>query len=200
LSAGEFRPGERLPSIAALMDHYDVPGLNTVRQAQQLLVDEGLIETRQGSGAYVLRTAPEESPASTASVRPVVREHDAWAALESAGISAEDVEAVVQSRVRNEQARALSMVDILRSVDLGVEPGANVPEKRRYGKGSHLTDTDIMGALRALAAAEAHWRSAAVTRDVEQVRARTLHGMARREADGQHDTNLQLIDIARTSS
>jgi len=54
--AGEFAVGDALPTIAALQEHYAVPGLNTVRQAQQLLVADGLIETRQGRGAYVLRT------------------------------------------------------------------------------------------------------------------------------------------------
>ena len=59
IATGEFAPGQQLPSIAALQDYYDVPGLNTIRQAQQLLVDDGLLETRQGVGAFVLRTAPE---------------------------------------------------------------------------------------------------------------------------------------------
>ena len=35
-----------------------MPGLNTIRQAQQLLVDDGLVETRQGVGAFVLRNDP----------------------------------------------------------------------------------------------------------------------------------------------
>ncbi len=58
ITAGEFSPGQQLPSIAALQEHYDVPGLNTIRQAQQLLVDDGLVETRQGVGAFVLRNGP----------------------------------------------------------------------------------------------------------------------------------------------
>ena len=41
IAGGEFPPGEQLPSISALMEHYRVPGLNTIRQAQQLLVDAG---------------------------------------------------------------------------------------------------------------------------------------------------------------
>lgn len=59
ITTGEFSPGQQLPSIAALQKHYDVPGLNTIRQAQQLLVDDGLVETRQGVGAFVLRTEPQ---------------------------------------------------------------------------------------------------------------------------------------------
>jgi DNA-binding GntR family transcriptional regulator len=62
IAGGEFRPGEQLPSITSLMDHYRVPGLNTIRQAQQLLVDDGLIETRQGVGAFVLRVEPQPRP------------------------------------------------------------------------------------------------------------------------------------------
>lgn len=58
IAAGEFEPGDKLPPITALMEHYKVPGLNTIRQAQQLLVDDGLVETRQGVGSFVLRTEP----------------------------------------------------------------------------------------------------------------------------------------------
>ena len=59
IADGEFSPGQQLPSIATLQQRYDVPGLNTIRQAQQLLVDDGLLETRQGVGAFVLRTDAE---------------------------------------------------------------------------------------------------------------------------------------------
>ncbi|MGZ0153698.1 GntR family transcriptional regulator (plasmid) [Kribbella sp. WER1] len=58
IGAREFTPGQQLPPIAALQAHYNVPGLNTIRQAQQLLVDDGLVETRQGVGVFVLRTDP----------------------------------------------------------------------------------------------------------------------------------------------
>ena len=59
IASGEFSPGQQLPTISALQEHYDVPGLNTIRQAQQLLVDDGLVETRQGVGVFVLRTDPK---------------------------------------------------------------------------------------------------------------------------------------------
>lgn len=62
IAAGEFPVGEQLPAITALMEHYRVPGLNTIRQAQQLLVDDGLLETRQGIGVFVLRTEPLPKP------------------------------------------------------------------------------------------------------------------------------------------
>jgi DNA-binding GntR family transcriptional regulator len=58
IASGEFGPGDQLPPITALMEHYKVPGLNTVRQAHQLLVEEGMVETRQGVGVFVLRSEP----------------------------------------------------------------------------------------------------------------------------------------------
>jgi DNA-binding transcriptional regulator YhcF (GntR family) len=55
--------GSRKPHLPrTLQTHYAVPGLNTIRQAQALLVDDGLIETRQGRGAYLLRTRPRPRP------------------------------------------------------------------------------------------------------------------------------------------
>ncbi|MEV0288904.1 GntR family transcriptional regulator [Kribbella sp. NPDC050820] len=62
IGAGEFSPGQQLPTITTLQEHYDVPGLNSIRQAQQLLVDDGLVETRQGVGVFVLRTDPQPRP------------------------------------------------------------------------------------------------------------------------------------------
>lgn len=56
IAAGEFAIGEKLPSISALQEHYNVAALNTIRQAQQMLVVDGLIETKQGVGAIVRRT------------------------------------------------------------------------------------------------------------------------------------------------
>jgi DNA-binding GntR family transcriptional regulator len=44
----------KLPSITELMREFDVPGLNTVRDAQQVPVREGLLRTEQGVGAWVL--------------------------------------------------------------------------------------------------------------------------------------------------
>jgi len=62
IAAREFAPGDQLPAITALMEHYKVPGLNTIRQAQQLLVDAGLVETRHGVGSFVLRAEPVPRP------------------------------------------------------------------------------------------------------------------------------------------
>lgn len=57
--SGEFAVGTKLPSIATLQAQYDVPGLNTIRAAQQLLVREGLLQTKQGVGAFVVSSRPK---------------------------------------------------------------------------------------------------------------------------------------------
>lgn len=62
IAQGEFSPGDQLPPIADLQEQYGVPGLNTVRQAQQLLVDAGMLDTRQGVGVFVLRSEPAPRP------------------------------------------------------------------------------------------------------------------------------------------
>ena len=58
LRAVEFPIGTYLPSIAALQDTYDIPGLNTVRQGLSVLAEEGWVESYQGRGTVVLRLPP----------------------------------------------------------------------------------------------------------------------------------------------
>ena len=53
---GEYPLGSQLPGISALQEEFDVPGLQTIRSAQQLLVEEGMLQTRQGVGAFVTST------------------------------------------------------------------------------------------------------------------------------------------------
>ncbi|REF00608.1 GntR family transcriptional regulator [Thermomonospora umbrina] len=56
IQAGEWPVGSKLPGISTLQEEYGVPGLNTIRAAQQLLVEEGMIVTKQGVGATVVST------------------------------------------------------------------------------------------------------------------------------------------------
>ena len=58
IQGGEFPIGSRLPPISKLQGEYDVSGLNTIREAQQRLVREGLLHTQQGVGAFVISTTP----------------------------------------------------------------------------------------------------------------------------------------------
>ncbi|MFE7131930.1 GntR family transcriptional regulator [Streptomyces sp. NPDC057638] len=48
----EWAPGDRLPSRAQLAEEFDV-GENVVRRAQELLIAQGVLEGRAGSGTYV---------------------------------------------------------------------------------------------------------------------------------------------------
>jgi GntR family transcriptional regulator len=52
IADGSWSPGDRLPSRAQLADEYEV-GDNVVRRAQEMLIAQGLLEGRSGSGTYV---------------------------------------------------------------------------------------------------------------------------------------------------
>ena len=51
ITSGQWPPGSPLPSQRELADQFGV-SIMTLRQALQLLTDEGLIETRHGSGTF----------------------------------------------------------------------------------------------------------------------------------------------------
>jgi GntR family transcriptional repressor for pyruvate dehydrogenase complex len=53
IRAGEFGPGDRLPTEKVLMQEYGV-GRNSVREAVQALVTLGVVEVRPGRGATVI--------------------------------------------------------------------------------------------------------------------------------------------------
>src|SRR6056297_4118287 len=52
LSDGRYRPGDKLPTEAALAERFGV-NRHTVRHAISTLVADGLVRTRRGSGAFV---------------------------------------------------------------------------------------------------------------------------------------------------
>ncbi|WP_308290667.1 GntR family transcriptional regulator [Micromonospora sp. RL09-050-HVF-A] len=60
IAAGEFPIGSKLPGITDLQSHYGV-ALNTVRAAEELLREEGLLRIAQGEGAFVI-AAPGAAP------------------------------------------------------------------------------------------------------------------------------------------
>jgi DNA-binding GntR family transcriptional regulator len=49
----KLEPGAKFPTISELQEEYEVPGLNTVRQALAILIDEGLLESVHGRGTFV---------------------------------------------------------------------------------------------------------------------------------------------------
>jgi len=52
IAAGEYRPGDRLPSEAELCNQYQVSTI-TARRAIKILVEQDIAETRQGHGTYL---------------------------------------------------------------------------------------------------------------------------------------------------
>lgn len=56
LAAGEWKPGERIPTEQALSSELDV-SRPVVREAVRALVHLGALESRQGAGTYVISTA-----------------------------------------------------------------------------------------------------------------------------------------------
>ncbi|MDQ2792084.1 MAG: GntR family transcriptional regulator [Actinomycetota bacterium] len=54
IAAGTYGPGDQLPTLADLTTRYGI-AVMTARDAIRHLVTEGLVVSRQGKGAYVLR-------------------------------------------------------------------------------------------------------------------------------------------------
>ncbi|MBG0818180.1 GntR family transcriptional regulator [Planomonospora sp. ID82291] len=69
IAAGRYAVGEQLPVARELADKYGV-AMMTIGNALAVLRDEGLIETRQGSGSFVLRTPDAETPRPAVTAGP----------------------------------------------------------------------------------------------------------------------------------
>lgn len=63
LTEGRYTPGDKLPTEAALAERFGV-NRHTVRHGIAALVEEGLIRTRRGAGAFVAAT-PTDYPIGT---------------------------------------------------------------------------------------------------------------------------------------
>lgn len=60
ITSGDIPPGRRIPSLTELEQQYDV-ARDTLRKAVRILRDEGLVETVQGMGVYVVDpNAPQD--------------------------------------------------------------------------------------------------------------------------------------------
>lgn len=65
ITAGEMKPGERLPSIRELSDRYGVAPM-TIQHALRILRERGLIVSWQGRGSYVREPGDEAAQPTTA--------------------------------------------------------------------------------------------------------------------------------------
>ncbi|WP_113705643.1 GntR family transcriptional regulator [Nonomuraea lactucae] len=62
IASGRYAMGEQLPVARELSEQYGV-AMMTIGNALAVLREEGLIETRQGAGSFVIRTPEGEMPA-----------------------------------------------------------------------------------------------------------------------------------------
>lgn len=70
IATGHHAPDSRLPSERALAETYGA-ARGTVREAIKLLERQGLVETRAGSGTYVISTATTGMPSVIETTRPL---------------------------------------------------------------------------------------------------------------------------------
>jgi DNA-binding GntR family transcriptional regulator len=83
IAAGRYQPGDRLPSISALVAEYG-SATETVRRALGVLRAQSLVETHSTRGTFVLRPPGEPEPdaavaklsAELAELREMVRDHE----------------------------------------------------------------------------------------------------------------------------
>ncbi len=61
--------GDQIPSLAQLMNLYDVSGVQTLRNAQAQLVDQGYLLPRHGAGVYIRRLPARADTARVAADR-----------------------------------------------------------------------------------------------------------------------------------
>ncbi len=102
--SGRWYIGERIPNEASLADLLSV-SRGTVREAVRMLVSQGLLDTRQGSGTYV-RSAVDPSAALDRVKRSGLR--DQWEAR-----AALDVEAARLAALRHTPADLARMRQLL---------------------------------------------------------------------------------------
>ncbi|OZC02587.1 GntR family transcriptional regulator [Rubricoccus marinus] len=96
VAAGQYKPGDRLPSTRALGDQVGV-SFHTVRKAYQRLADENLLEVRRGGGYFVSQPVPlstaERMERGSATVQ------DALQKLVALGLDEEEMDYVVQEQL-----------------------------------------------------------------------------------------------------
>jgi GntR family transcriptional regulator len=124
IERGELQPGDRLPSEAALMKHYQVARM-TARQAIQELRSEGRVVSEQGRGVFVRQAPPVRRLASERFAR---RHRDAGLAA----FSAEAAKSGFTPRVDQiEVSRALPPPEVRERLQLP-EDAPVVIRSRRY--------------------------------------------------------------------
>lgn len=118
ITGGRLRPGARLPTEQEMMATFGV-SRTVVREAVAALRAEGLVETRQGVGAFVARDAQRRpfriDPAETCSLADMLKvmELRTGVEVEAAGLAAERADAAARRRIK----------EALAALDAAVERG-----------------------------------------------------------------------------
>jgi DNA-binding LacI/PurR family transcriptional regulator len=125
VSAGKFAPGERLPSLRALMSQFDL-SYGSVKRGIDLLCEMGLVEKRAGSGTFVKRVSSAAPCAAGAPRLAVFMTDEKWGrmpgifptvflgiqkAAQEAGVS------LLVNYVRRRETTAERIVNLTREVD-----------------------------------------------------------------------------------
>ena len=99
IETGALRPGEQLPAIRRVAEDL-VINPNTVARVYRELEHEGLIELRQGAGAFVAARGEDDDARDDRlrKARPVVR--GAVAKLDALGLAEEEMRRLFEAEVR----------------------------------------------------------------------------------------------------
>lgn len=123
IQAGEFRPGEKLPSEAKLTEAHGV-SRTVIREAIAALRSDGLVEARQGAGVFVLETSqPEIMPFQNldfARISSVIELLELRTAVE--------VEAAALAAIRRSPQQEERIITCHRAVQASLEAGEPTPE------------------------------------------------------------------------
>lgn len=73
IATGTYHPGDQLPTLAELTSRYGI-AVMTARDAIRQLVTDGLVVSRQGKGAYVLRQPSTDETISASQLLDLVNQ------------------------------------------------------------------------------------------------------------------------------
>jgi GntR family transcriptional regulator len=115
ITDGRWRPGDRLPSEADLARTFDISRI-TVRQALDLLVDDGLVFRRRGSGSFVAALSVDGSNRLLSFAEDMRRR--GWRGLTQViGVRLEPATPEIAARLGIEPGAELAVIERLRLVD-----------------------------------------------------------------------------------
>lgn len=139
IQLGEFAPGDRLPPERDLMERYEA-GRNTVREAVQALVAQGILDVRPGRGTTVLKSEFSALVDTTAALDGAARERRIPV------IATEGITPIHRANVP--LAVAAQLQELLAAGQF--TPGDKLPSERVLGEQFGVGRTSIREALRRL--------------------------------------------------